>query len=191
MTTMIQEAENPIEELRASQEAALSYVIRAGDVSLQLRMQEEFKKSLVLAAASYFEKCLTESVIHLYESGSNGNEMLVSVVRAKTVERRYHEWFDWNARNANRFFRAFGAEFKEHMESKLQTNPEAVRAVQAFLELGRLRNEVVHENYAAHSVPLTVEEIGRLYEDALHFVEAFVDDVQQFRATEVRSETDV
>ncbi len=43
-------------------------------------------------------------------------------------------------------------------------------AVAAFLELGDLRNLLVHENFAAYLLEKTSEEIYKLYRQALRFV---------------------
>ena len=171
-----------IAELRRTHEEVMQLVRGSGDMSLALRVEAEFKKALVMAAASYFESTLTGIVLEAFDEGTNGNGVLVSFVRAKAVERRYHDWFNWKVSNANQFFGAFGTDFKEHMERKQKGAPEARRAVSAFLQLGHLRNEVAHKNYAVYSVQLTVDEIVRLYEDASKFVSEFADDVRQFGA---------
>lgn len=48
---------------------------------------------------------------------------------------------------------------------------ERTTLVQAFLEIGRERNRIVHQDYGAISLEKTAEEIYALYQKAEQFVE--------------------
>jgi hypothetical protein len=52
-------------------------------------------------------------------------------------------------------------------DSKLES------AISAFIELGQIRNQLVHQNFADFYLEKTSEEIYKLYKDALVFVELF------------------
>lgn len=47
----------------------------AGEVSLRSVAEENFRKSLMLAAASYFERRMTESVLTFVEDATNRNAL--------------------------------------------------------------------------------------------------------------------
>ena len=53
-------------------------------------------------------------------------------------------------------------------------------AIRAFLELGQMRNELVHENFATFALEKTSEEIYALYSKAVPFVEAFPLHLREF-----------
>ena len=176
----MEHAVSPVYALRDSQAEALGHVEGSGDLSLKLRVETEFRKSLVLSAASFFEAALTQTVIELFEEGVDGNEMLVAFVRAKAVERRYHDWFAWDSRNANRFFGAFGDEFRDFAKAKIVDGTMRPEWVRAFLQLGQMRNELVHRNYVAQTVELTEDEVMKLHDQALEFVGSFGDVVREY-----------
>jgi RiboL-PSP-HEPN len=93
-------------------------------------------------------------------------------VRNKAVARQYHTWFNWCDNNANQFFGLFGAEFKAQMSELVKGSEEMQRSVRAFLELGNERNRLVHQDFATFSMEKTLDEIYRLYQSALMFVDA-------------------
>lgn len=78
------------------------------EISLRNTLESNFKKTLLLSAASFFEAALTQHVAEFCAAISRNNLMLCHLVRSKAIERQYHTWFDWNASNANRFFSLFG-----------------------------------------------------------------------------------
>ena len=53
-------------------------------------------------------------------------------------------------------------------------------AVKSFLELGRLRNELTHMNFANYPLDKTVAEIYALYQEANVFVETFLTNLRDF-----------
>ena len=59
------------------------------------------------------------------------------------------------------------------MRIKLGNDDSISQSIQAFMELGRRRNELVHENYALFPLNKTVEEVYELYEKAYIFVDSF------------------
>ena len=56
------------------------------------------------------------------------------------------------------------------MREQLDANEHLKTAEQAFVELGRQRNLLVHENFAEYDVNTTVEEIYEKYKLACEFV---------------------
>ena len=65
-------------------------------------------------------------------------------------------------RNANSFFRAFGNNFQSFMAERVRSTAELEESIRAFLEIGKLRNQLVHENFADFQLDKTVNEIVEL-----------------------------
>jgi len=93
---------------------------------------------------------------------------------------QYHTYFTWGekdepskpGKNANTFFSMFGEEFKSECEKEVKANGELDRVIKAFLELGHLRNILVHSNFAALNFDTkTTNEIFELYQDGQKFIE--------------------
>ena len=66
------------------------------------------------------------------------------------------------------------------MEEKVKSDPALDESIKAFLQLGSLRNQLVHQNFAQFTVDFTAEDIFDLYQKANEFVEGFLDDLQQY-----------
>ena len=162
--------------------ALLSVLDEADEVSLRAVADENFRKSLLLAAASYFERRMKETVLSFVEDTTNRNRLVTALVRNKAISRQYHTWFDWDTGNANQFFRLFGSGFVDFMKRRIREDDEFAAAVRAFLEIGRERNRLVHQDFGAFPLEKTTEEIHALYRRALRFVEAVPGALQAFDA---------
>ncbi len=123
---------------------------------------------------------MTDGIEQVFLNGTNDSDVLVSFVRNMAIERRYHQWFNWKARNANQFFGAFGSAFREFMEGKVRADPGLAHSISEFLQLGSLRNQLVHQNFAQFNIPMTAAEIFDSYKKADEFVEGFLGDLQQY-----------
>ena len=175
----IQNPDNIIERMIADHQRLIS-ALQSGDVSLRSTVETDFSKALLLSAASYFESRMTESVIQVFQDETKGSDALVTFVRNKAVSRRYHEWFQWDRRNANHFFSAFGQEFRNFMEEKVRNDPRLEDSIRAFMELGETRNQLVHGNFAVFPLGKTVTEVFDLYQKAGRFVEEFPEEIREF-----------
>ena len=142
--------------------------------------EENLRKSLLLAAASYFEQRMTEDVVSFVKVITEDNHVLVHFVQNKAVSRQYHTWFDWDKKNANRFFGLFGEPFKKYMEKLVSEDAELKVSIQAFLEVGIERNRLIHENLGSFSLEKTIEEVFSLYSAARLFVERFPEEIAKF-----------
>jgi hypothetical protein len=160
-----------VDRLHGDFHSLISYLDNAHEPSFRSTADESFRKSLLLAAASYFEDRVTACIVSFVHNHSQQNELLVSFVKEKALNRQYHTLFDWDRNNANKFFSLFGTSFKSFMQGELRKEPNLDKSVQAFLEIGRERNRLVHQNYASYSIEKTAEEIYELYKSALMFVE--------------------
>ncbi|MGI9337091.1 MAG: HEPN domain-containing protein [Gammaproteobacteria bacterium] len=162
----------PIDALHEDFKGVLARL--GGDMSLHNSVSDIFRKFLLLAAASYFEKHLTETVVDFAKKSTSENHLLPHLVRETAVKRQYHTWFVWERANANKFFSLFGKDFRAHMEKELGEKREDIKdAVKAFMEIGRERNRLAHEGIVGCSFEKTSDEVYATYERALRFVEWF------------------
>jgi hypothetical protein len=92
------------------------------------------------------------------------------LIEQKAVARQYHTYFDWEGRNANRFFALFGTNFRDAARALVQKDDALDGSIRAFLELGNTRNRLVHLNYITFDVDKTPEDMMALFRSALGFV---------------------
>ncbi len=138
--------------------------------SYSQRVASFLSKTLLLSSASYFETRLSNAILDYATRISHGDEALISLVRNKAIERQYHTFFQWKAsRSSMPFFGMFGSTIKDTAKQDLRDR-ELSQAADAFLELGDLRNLLVHENFAMYSLDRTPDEVYELYSVALRFV---------------------
>ena len=170
-----------VDEIHKEFSELLEFLSESGEISFQISVEDHFRKLLLVSAASYFEKCLTESVIDFAKERIEGIA-LVSLIKNEVVSRRYHSWFDWSpkAKNVNGFFSLFGGEFKKYAEAKVKADDEINRSIASFIEIGRERNLVMHNDFGSFSLEKTSKEIYDLYLSASKFVEWFPDIMRSF-----------
>ena len=166
----------------------LAFLDEKKEVSLRSVADANLRKTLLMAAASSFERCLTEIVLEFVKEATSDDHVLVSLVENKAVSRQYHQWFDWRTQNANRFFSLFGKAFKQYAETTVKDNEDLRSSIHAFLEIGRLRNQLVHQDFGSFTLEKTSQEIYDLYSSAEKFVEWFPHVIRQF--TEEANQTD-
>ena len=174
---MVSDSSTDIIEQLVEEHKTLMALIPLQEVSVRATADASFAKTLMVSAASYFETRVTDSVLDVFSETTNKAQPLVEFVRNKAVERRYHDWFDWTKRNANRFIEAFGNDFKEYMDVWIKMHQEAIRA---FMEIGSFRNQLVHKNFASIPLDKTVDEIIDMYQKALGFVDEFPDELKNY-----------
>jgi hypothetical protein len=159
-----------IDSLYEEQKELIAFLQEQGQLSYSQRVDAFLSKTLLLSCASYFESRITNSISDYANSVSNFDEALVSLVRIKAIERQYHSYFNWSERsNTSKFFSMFGSTIKDTAKKELKRG-DLAEAVAAFLELGELRNLLVHENFAVYPLEKTSAEIYELYGQALRFV---------------------
>jgi hypothetical protein len=153
----------------------ISYLDQNGQISFRNTVNENFSKALLLAAASYFESRLTEHLLAFVHEVAKENQLIVKFVENKAFRRQYHTLFNWEATNANQFYGLFGETFKTFMTHEIKRDTRLDESVKAFLELGRDRNSLVHQNFGEFTVEKTADEIYQRYQTALYFVESLPD----------------
>ena len=147
--------------------------------SLSSDLNKYFKKVLILSAASYFEHEIQLLLVRFVSDSTNGNPKLVSFLKRKAIGMQYHTYFTWGeknkpdepGKNANAFFSMFGDDFRTECEGEVKKDAGLNSAIKSFIEIGHLRNILVHSNFAAMNLDTkTTEEIYKLYESATPFL---------------------
>lgn len=138
--------------------------------SLASSMQNTSSRVLILTAASYFEHIVVRAIEDYVNDEAKKSPALISFVRRKAIDRQYHTYFSWDQSNANSFLGLFGDEFKQRVDIEINSDDALRAAVRAFLEIGRLRNQLVHRNFGAYMSEKNSEEVLELYRSGLAFV---------------------
>lgn len=146
------------------------FLIKNNQISFANNIDNTYKKVLVLSSASYFESIISAHIINYAEKSSGADKRIVKLIENKVVERQYHTLFDWKTKNTNKFWSLFGDDTKDKVRKQIDSNKDLKTAEQAFIELGNLRNLLVHENLAEYDVNTTFEEIYNRYKSACVFV---------------------
>ena len=146
--------------------------IDQANFSLRNAAEEMFRKTLLLAAASHFENEVKNHIMRIVLKHAGGAEVIREFIRNKAIERQFHTYFDWRARNANKFFGLFGEGFKSHMVSRVRSDPNLELAIRAFIEIGNERNRLVHEDFGNFPLEKTSGEIFELFRRASLFVDS-------------------
>jgi hypothetical protein len=148
-----------------------AHLLEHGQISFVSNVDANFRKALLLAAASYFEVRIRDCILDFVKERAARDELVTAFLKNKAIERQYHTYFDWEKTNANKFFSLFGPGFKERMAAAVAGNEQLKQAIAAFLEVGALRNNLVHQDFASFPLDKTVDDIYRLYKAALEFVD--------------------
>jgi hypothetical protein len=83
----------------------------AGEPSLLNVADDNLRKSLLMASASYFERRMTEAVLNFVAAATADGHILTWLVKNKVVSRQYHTWFDWEKRTPTVFLASLGSSF--------------------------------------------------------------------------------
>lgn len=160
-----------VERLHGEFQALVAVLEKEAEPSLRVTADDIFRKVLLLSAASHFEHQVTEAVVAFTARASGESERVVEFVRRKALSRQYHTLFEWERNNANGFFALFGDAFKANMEGLVKNDAGLAEAIRAFLEIGRERNRMIHQDLASFSLEKTAAEIFALYQRASRFVQ--------------------
>lgn len=139
--------------------------------SLCITANDCFRKALLLAAASHFERVITAAVLSYVEIGTKKNPVICEFVRKKGLSRQYHTLFKWDGKNANTFFALFGDTFASYAKQRVKDDSALDDSIRAFLELGEDRNRLVHEDFGNFTLEKTAAEIFELFKRAQIFAD--------------------
>lgn len=151
------------------------YLEKEEQPSLVVFVNNNFKKVLVIAAASFFEEEVKDVLKNFTIISSSNNDILVNFVKNKAIERMYHQYFQWDngknpRQNANNFFGLFGNDFMSMAINDVKIDPKLEQAIKDFLELGDIRNQFAHQDFAKIIPNKTAEEYYNLYKSSKYFI---------------------
>lgn len=132
-------------------------------------LNRSYHKHLLVAAASSLEDKVKALVPEIFSR--HGTERLAAFVAKQVMARGYHTLFEWKSGTAQGFFTSFGDVCGQTFKAALKTNDQLKAQHAAFMQLGQLRNQVVHNDYASALIELTPREIIDRYNLALEFVD--------------------
>lgn len=138
----------------------------SSELSLGVAFEGIMQKYFALSVSSSFEHRIVNAILKYAELHSDKMKYNYNLIRTKAVKRQYHTYFNWEQKNANSFFALFGYECRETYIREKKENENLRNGELSFLELGRLRNELVHFDFITYPFPLTMEEIKGKYESA-------------------------
>jgi len=159
-----------VDSLKQEHDAIVQFLREQGEPSFVIAMESTASKVLLLAGASHLEQELQQVLSDFYDEVTQSNPRAVEFVMNKAVKRQFHTYFKWDSANANEFFGLFGVEFKNLVLQLLTKDVELESNIRSFVQLGALRNQLVHQNYAAFTLDMTAEEVFKLYQRASGFV---------------------
>ncbi len=171
-----------IEGLHIGFSGILKFLEDKGELSWRTMADENFRKVLLIAVASHFERSLQDAVFDFAKEIMGDNHPLAYLINMKAITGQYHTWFVWRSENANQFWALFGDSFKKSMEQKVRDDDSLNSSIKAFLEIGRERNRLVHRDFSDFTLEKTTEEIYKLYSDARIFVERVPELLRNFIA---------
>jgi hypothetical protein len=174
----------PVDRLYEESSSVIAALGR-DEPSLAIAAGDNFRKTLVLAAASYFEYRISTSVLEFVHERANGNGLVVGFVKNKAIARQYHTWFQWEETNANQFFGLFGSPFKQMMGERVKASEELRASIRAFLEVGNERNKLIHQDFASFALEKTLDEIYALYRHSLLFIDGLATHLRECEPSSV------
>ncbi len=174
-----------VDRLHEEFSGLLDFLAQAGEVSFRTSADENLRKALLMSVASHFEYKLTTAIESFAVEIAGKEGVVANLVRTKVIARQYHAWFDWNGKNVNKFYSLMGTGFRTYMVEQ-ERSDEGLRAgVVAFLELGRDRNRLVHQDFGTFPMEKTTEEIYAQFLVAMTFVERFPQVLRDFENAHV------
>lgn len=171
-----------VESVYNNYKGIIEYFDKENQISFRSLADDNLKKNLILSSASYFENKITLLLTDYFEEKNKNTICIKEFLVNKGLKRQYHTLFDWEANNANTFFALFGQGFKDFMRIKLQDEKVLTESIVAFLELGRERNRLVHQNFAVYNIEKTLDEIYMTYTKSIFFVDNIINFVEEYHS---------
>lgn len=153
----------------------IKYLMEKDEVSYATYIDDVYKKTLLLSAASFFENEISTTLVKFAHRAGKNDIRLEHLIQNKVIQRQYHTFFNWDAKNTNQFWGMFGNEQKENARLKIDSNELLKEAEQAFITLGKQRNLLVHVNFAEQVINDTLDDLYKNYKKACGFIE-FIED---------------
>ncbi len=164
-------AKTKVEELYKDYKQLEAYLKEKNQPSLVSYVDDNFRKVILIASASYFEEEIKNLLIEFSKKTSDSNEKLIEFVKNTVLVRQYCNLFDWKVNNCNTFLKLFGNEFKEECNKEIEKDGTLKEAIGNFIEIGRTRNILVHQNFATILIEKNADEWYDSYKKAIDFIE--------------------
>jgi hypothetical protein len=161
----------PVDLLMREHQAILDHLLQKGETSFANTLAGTIPKVLLLAAASWMEARIQQILKEYFHETAGHSAQVEEFIRINALARRYHQWFDWKERKPGKFFGMFGPSMKAYGAKICREDPHFFEQMTAFHELGDLRNQLVHQNYATFTFPKTAAEVRDLFLAADGFVD--------------------
>lgn len=133
-----------VDDFYSNYEDLLTVIDATKQVSLRVWVSESFRRVFVLTMANYLETRVKTLIQELVKKKS-ASDLVLSFL-CNSMERQYHTYFNWDTRNANKFFSLFGERFKNEIVKEVESLDELDEGIVAFLEIGNTRNILMHED---------------------------------------------
>jgi hypothetical protein len=162
---------NEVERIHQDLLAIKVVVGTTSDISAIAAYGEHSAKTLLLAGASYFERRVT-ATIQIYVDRATGSGALKHFAYHQAVDRKFFSLFDFSpdVKTINSFLSKFGPNFASWAKSDFLKQGIDKDAQIAFLDFCRLRNSLVHNNYATFSINKTLAEVKSAFDGASKLV---------------------
>jgi hypothetical protein len=165
---------NVIDARVAEHRALVAFLRDHGEISMASDVEGDFRKVLVVSAASFIEKRIVDA-LHTF-AGKVDDPRVVAVLKNSAFKRdKFSSLFQWGDNNVNGFLRLFGDDFKVALNKDIGARPGLPDGMKAFLKLGHHRNRLVHNDFADLTSDQTVDEVYALYAAAKAFVDYLCD----------------
>ncbi len=160
-----------VERVHAELLAIETIVTKSGDVSAGTAFSSHSAKVLLLTSASYFERAIISAIEEHLNNGTS-SPLIKHFTFHQSVERKFFALFDFSAdtKNINGFLSKFGPDFSKWAKEDLKVQGIDMQIQVAFLDLCRLRNSLVHNNYATYDINKTLAEVRSDFDQALKLV---------------------
>jgi hypothetical protein len=169
-----------VDNLYSEYNEIIAFLSQSNQPSLVSDTSKYFKKVILLSSASYFEHEIQNILVQFVKISTNDNLRVINFLKKKAIGQNYHTFFAWGekndhskpGKNANVFFSMFGDDFKLVVQEEIKCNEELDKSIKSFLEIGHLRNILVHSNFAAYNLDnKTPEEIYAMHNNSIMFID--------------------
>ena len=97
-------AETIVDRLYKEIKELQKFLEEQSEISFATFSDSNFRKSLLLSSASFFEKEIKRIIEEFTNEKTQNNFALTAFLKNKAIARQYHTFFNWNDNNANSFF---------------------------------------------------------------------------------------
>ena len=146
------------------------YLTEKGEISMLAYVEPTITKNFLLQCASFHEAEVLE-ILKTFSELKSMDERLSTFVKNFLIERKFNRLFNDNQRNVNQFLGFFGEDFKQGCLENLRGDEVLKKGSEEFMELIKLRNQMIHRNLTTYNLEKTIDEVYALHNGATIFVQ--------------------